>query len=111
MFLVLVRHYLSDEGKEYFKEQWFPIVEDIISQKNGFISIEYSEELPDCMFITIKFQNKETFFLWNTHSLHDDVINKLDSYRSRDYWESTHNEKLGFSDSNLLWDRNNPASL
>jgi hypothetical protein len=105
MFVVLVKHYLNKDGEEYFKTTWFPLVKSIISQKEGYHSIEYIQK-NDTLFITIQFRDRTSFFAWNVDSKHSDVIQQLDKYRNREYWESTNTDIIDYDPLQLKWDIN-----
>lgn len=59
----------------------------MISQQEGFLLFEHTGTEEDCIFITLKFQDERTFDRWIAYPGHDDLINVLDRFRSRDYWE------------------------
>ena len=87
MFIVHVKHYLTQEGLIYF-DQWFSDVYFHMSKQKGFISV-VSEILPDDegVYIVVKFQDEETLMQWVAEDIHDELVHALDPYRSRDYWE------------------------
>lgn len=63
MHIVFVKHYLNNEGVNYVKTQWFPNVQLLLSQQNGYISVEYEidKKYEDCLYITIKFGSVHIF--------------------------------------------------
>ncbi|HSX26234.1 MAG TPA: alpha/beta hydrolase [Chlamydiales bacterium] len=85
--VVYVRHYLSSEGVDYFERCWFPLVRAIISQQEGFLSIEHEGTEGDCVSLVLRFEDEATFGRWVVYPGHDDLVNALDPFRSRDYWE------------------------
>lgn len=85
--VVYVKHYLRPEGLKYFEQCWFPLVHAIISQQEGFLLLKHEGTEKDCVFITLKFQDEQTFAKWIAYPGHDDLVNALDPFRSRDYWE------------------------
>lgn len=89
MIIVFVRHYLTVEGLDYFTNQWFPKVYKIMSQQKGFISLVHDKEqdYADCVNVTVKFKDKATLELWGYSPEHDALVDSLDVFRSRNYWE------------------------
>lgn len=108
---VYVKHYLTPEGISYFKKKWFPKVQSIISKQPGFVSIEYDadSDSPDCMFITLKFKDDATFNDWCAIPEHDDLVNALDAFRSRDYWEAVRTDDENAKPSRLKWEIIKPS--
>jgi len=95
--IVYVKHYLTPEGLKYFEQCWFPLVHAIISQQEGFLLLEHEATKENCVFITLKFQDKQTFHKWAAYPGHDDLVNALDFLRSKDYWEVKKMAKPGKS--------------
>ena len=86
---VYVKHYLTSEGLDYFKTYWFAEVNSIISRQNGFVSIVYAvQKNSDCVDIILKFKDDPSLDAWLAVPDHDDLIQSLDRYRSRDYFEA-----------------------
>ena len=102
---VYVKHYLTSEGISYFKKIWFPKVESILSGQKGFVSI-LSEAEPgsDCMFITLKFKDDSTFNDWLAVPDHDQLVDDLDRFRSRGYWEAVRADDKDANLSQLKWE-------
>src|SRR5258706_5606759 len=95
MIIVYVKHYLTDDGLLYFKNHWFPKVHSLISQQKGFISITYRENTEDldCLDITLKFADDQTLQDWIAVPNHDELIQELDLFRSRNYWKAVKTDK------------------
>ncbi len=93
MVVVYVKHYLNPEGIKYFDETWFPYVKSIEEQQPGYRGIETSKQAddPECVNITVKFEDQKTWDDWIAHPLHQEVINDLDQYRTRP-WRWLKNE-------------------
>ena len=87
--MVFAKHYLNSEGMSYVINELFPSVKLLMSQQNGYISVVCAvcENSDDCVYITIKFRDQASFDVWVKHPKHDDLINALEIYRNRDYWE------------------------
>lgn len=84
---VYVKHYLNSKGIQYFEQCWFPLLYAIISQQEGFLLLRHEGTENDCVKILLTFQNEHTFSNWIAYAGHDDFVNALDPYRSKDYWE------------------------
>ena len=85
--IIYVKHYLNFAGLKYFEECWFPLVHAIMSQQKGFLLLEHEGTMEDCVYITLKFENEQTFHKWVEYTGHEDLVNALDPFRSRNYWE------------------------
>lgn len=106
MLTVYVKHYLTPDGIDFFKQTWFPKVLFNIRQQEGFISLTYAENraIPDCVDIVLLFKNQETLDRWIAVPLHDALIEELDPYRSRDYWEAAGTDDETADPSKLEWE-------
>lgn len=90
MLIGYVKHYLNREGREYCQHVWVPYVREKAAAvvDDGFISIECKPGADvDEILITIKFKNDKAGQDWNDHPDHQKVINDLEPYRSRNYFE------------------------
>ena len=85
MIIVYVKHYLDENGTKYFDKTWYPYVENLIKQQEGYKLIETSNEAndPECRNITVKFEDKQTLDTWVAHDDHQAVIGDLDKFRTR----------------------------
>lgn len=104
MFIVLVKHYLTTDGISFLHQNWLPRVKDIMSQQEGYISVVHDAEKDhdDCVNIIVTFKNQETLNNWANHPEHGSLVNALDSYRNRDYWEAG---IIGTTNSEIEWER------
>jgi hypothetical protein len=95
--IVHVKHYLTADGIHFLKSNWFPKVLFILTQQMGFISLNNETKISsdDCVYLILRFQNKALMDKWDANPNHNGLINELDIYRSRDYWEyaTTHLEE------------------
>ncbi len=89
MFIVYVKHYLTADGITYFQQEWLPRVKSIMSQQVGYVAVTHdaNNDNDDCVNVIVKFQNEETLNHWAKHPEHDYLVDALDPYRNRDYWE------------------------
>lgn len=85
--VIYVKHYLTPEGLIFFEQRWFPNVHTIMSQQQGFLFFEHIITKEDCVFVTLKFEDEQTFQQWVNYPAHDELVNALDPFRSRSYWE------------------------
>jgi hypothetical protein len=116
MYLVFVKHYLNEDGMNYFNKTWYPAVTEAISKQSGFISITTEKDQKDskCVHIMLKFENKKTLDDWAKTELHDSLVDKLDDYRVR-HWEfatKDHGEeKIDLSKCGLEWTNVTPRHI
>jgi hypothetical protein len=99
---VYVKHYLTPRGIAYFQHEWFPWVYSVISKQPGFISIAYTIE-GACTNVSLHFKDSVTFEAWLAHPSHDRLVDDLDDYRDRDYWEAVRTDNEQAKVSQLQW--------
>ncbi len=88
MFHVYVRHFLTEQGIDFVKNEWYQKVHDLMNSLPGFVSFSYeANQNEDWMTFIVSFTDQISFNQWNVQHDHDLVIDELDPYRSRDYWE------------------------
>lgn len=89
MHIIFVKHYLNAEGLMYFSNQWFPKVHDTMRHQQGFISLshESSYDYDDCVHVLVKFKDQATLESWGYSAAHDALVDALDRFRSKNYWE------------------------
>lgn len=102
--IVYVKHYLTPDGIAYFLQEWFPLVHSLISQQKGFVFITHHIRGP-CANISLQFEDETTFDAWIAHPSHGSLIDALDSYRDRDYWEFARTNNPMTDPSHLEWTR------
>lgn len=102
---VYVRHYLTPEGIDYFHQEWFPKVLSIIEQQNGFLLLthDHDKDSHDSRHLTLQFSSAATLDAWIAHPDHDSLLNALDAYRDRTYWEYAYIEAE--IPSSILWEK------
>lgn len=107
MYIVHVKHYLNQKGLKYFSESWFPEVKDVITQQTGYISIihDVARDYEDCVNVIVTFDNQLNLEKWAEHKDHDYLVDSLDQYRCRDYWEYSCTEDAKFEYNKLEWQR------
>ncbi|MCS5711799.1 hypothetical protein [Candidatus Berkiella aquae] len=78
-----------------------------MSQQNGYICVEHDaqQDSNDCINIIVVFQNETTLQDWAAHPEHDDLVNALDPYRSRHYWEVAIVDYEKFVPTTPIWER------
>lgn len=113
MFIVYVKHYLNHDGIQYFYDTWFPKVETIMSQQEGYISVKHEVERDsnDCVNVIVTFNDKENLEQWAKHRDHDELVNALDSYRCRKYWEFSCAEDESICYETLKWIKVEPQAI
>jgi len=104
MIVVYVKHYLDKDGFDYFEKTWFPQkVQPIISKQPGFISIEAkTDNTAGHVFITVIFDSEENLAKWVSKPEHD-VMDLLDPFRTKNYWEAAKSEERTIAPEKLSW--------
>lgn len=105
MVIFHIKHYLTHDGIKYFNDSWFPMIKSISSQQQGFISIVHDadRDSSDCVNIILMFADENSVDIWAEQPGHDDLIDALDSYRSRNYWEVATSKHESTEYSKLEW--------
>lgn len=88
MHCVFVKHYLNQEGMEFFNKQWFPEVQEAIEVQPGFIDISSKKDPQNSglVHITLRFETQATLLAWAATERHDELVDNLDNYRVQ-RWE------------------------
>ncbi len=107
MITVYVRHYLNDAGIEHVTSEWFPLVMSYMCTQEGFVSFTNDTTLnkDDCVNLTVTFVDEQAIENWIAHPEHDNVVNALDTYRSRNYWEAARTEDQSQDRNGIEWAR------
>ena len=107
MFIVYVRHYLNNQGVQFFHTNWFPQVQKIMSLQNGYISVNHdaTRDYNDCINVTVTFDDKKNLEKWAEHKDHDALLSSLNLYRSRNYWQFACSDKVTNDYEQLFWER------
>ncbi len=100
--IVHVKHYLSASSLVAFKS-WYQSVYQFMSEKTGFMDLSYqvfpAEETGDLLiYIKLIFADTHLLEAWVNDPVHDQLVNDLDCYRSRCYWQACRT-----TDENLCW--------
>ena len=59
----------------------------------------------DCVNITVKFKDAAALDAWCAVEVHDDLVDALDPYRFRNYWEAARTEDESADPATLEWQR------
>jgi antibiotic biosynthesis monooxygenase (ABM) superfamily enzyme len=107
MFIVYVKHYLNDQGLQFFHANWFQRVQAIMSQQDGYISVMHdaTRDSKDCVHVTVTFDDQKNLGKWAEHEDHDELVNALDIYRSRNYWQFACSDKMINDYEQLIWEK------
>lgn len=76
-----IKHYLTDEGKDFFP-RWFEEASEIIQTQPGFVQAKYAYE-NDCVHVWVEFHNEENLLNWASSDLHSELVSKLDKFRTK----------------------------
>ena len=107
--IVYVKHYLTRDGIDYFKNEWFPKVVAFMREQAGYLSCTYAVS-GDCVDITIKFNDEPSFDAYVKVPEHHQLAKLLDSYRSKNYWKAVRTLQVHADPSTLKWDLIDPAN-
>lgn len=116
MRYVFVKHYLNEDGMNFFKDDWFPKVESAITVQPGFVEITTERDTEDDNLVHIKlcFEDEVTLTNWVKTEIHDSLIDNLDDYRVRDWEFAVIDAALGeiHKDSEKLnWEHVEPKTV
>lgn len=84
MILVVVEHFLDDEGRRYFPT-WIDEIAEVLRDFEGFISIRQLTDIDDperCQLL-LRFENRELLRAWADSDEHDRMIDRLAPYQTR----------------------------
>ncbi len=85
MVTVVVKHYLTSEGRRYFPS-WIEEGKHVLDSFEGFRSIIQVEELQaghtTCLLMT--FDSMEELKTWSSSTAHDQLMDKLRPFMKRD---------------------------
>lgn len=56
------------------------------------------------MDITLQFEDERTLNAWVEVPVHDELLDELDAYRSRDYWQVVQTDNVQADPSSLEWE-------
>ena len=82
MILVIVEHFLSDEGKKIFPE-WLKKADSILQSFAGYQSIGKLEQLdyPDSCLLLLRFDCIDNLKIWSGSEEHNKLLSELLPYR------------------------------
>ncbi len=102
---VHVKHYLTSEGIEYF-DGWFKQVHAFMSQSSGFVSLT-SEKFPKegMVHIVLCFNSESKLDAWVKQPVHDKLVEQLDTYRSKSFWEAARTQNEAANWKAIAYDR------
>lgn len=82
MVLVIVEHFLTDEGMNFFP-QWIEQTRHMLEKFEGFISINQVESVPheNRTLLLLNFQSLSKLKVWSSSQDHKQILEKLTPYR------------------------------
>jgi hypothetical protein len=106
MIHIYVKHYLTPVGGLYFNK-WFNLVYSIMSKQKGFVSFtkDIHKDRDDCFNLSLIFEDQESLDRWVEYPSHDELVDALDPYRNRSYWEVAVTENKHADPSTLEWEQ------
>lgn len=107
MFIVYVKHYLSDDGIKYFCNTWFPMVQAIMSKQHCYISVSHDvkRDSNKCINIIVTFNDQKNLEEWAEHKDHERLVILLNPYRCKDYWEFACTDDPSLIYEKLHWEK------
>lgn len=84
MIVVLVEHFLNEDGRRYFP-QWIAEIEAVLNGFEGFVSIERLADVddPERSVLLLRFERLDLLRTWAASDEHDRLIERLAPYRTR----------------------------
>ena len=78
MVIVLVEHFLSEEGQRYFPE-WIEEIAEVLRGFEGFISIRQLTDVenPERCHLLLRFESLDLLRAWADSEEHDQMIERL----------------------------------
>ncbi len=82
MILVVVEHFLTDEGMHFFPK-WIKKTQHVLKNFEGFISLEQVQSIPheNRTLLLLRFQSLPQLRFWSSSIEHEEVLEELRSYR------------------------------
>ncbi len=82
MILVLVEHFLNEEGRLFFPT-WVDQVESTVQNFDGFLSLDLVADVEnqERTLLILRFKNLELLRIWAKSEAHDRVIGLLKEHR------------------------------
>ncbi len=82
MIYVLIEHYLSEGGKQYFPK-WVDAVRDALKSQKGFLQLEQIKDMEDIdrSLLLLQFNTLENLQLWAKSEVHQTLLQNLQHYR------------------------------
>jgi antibiotic biosynthesis monooxygenase (ABM) superfamily enzyme len=82
MIIVLVEHFLSEAGRQYFPA-WIKEVETVLGRWDGFVKIEQIQDVEseNSTHLLLQFESLALLRTWSKSEEHDQMIAKLTPFR------------------------------
>lgn len=90
MIIVIVEHYLNQEGKSYFPS-WLKSVRTKLKKWSGFIRIELlkGDDKARCI-LYLEFCSREGLNLWGLSIEHSEMLNNLSKFSTKKHYSRTY---------------------
>lgn len=84
MIIVLVEHFLNEEGQQYFPT-WIEEIAEVLQDFDGFISIRQLTDIdkPERCQLLLRFESLDLLRRWADSAEHDHMIERLSPYQKR----------------------------
>jgi antibiotic biosynthesis monooxygenase (ABM) superfamily enzyme len=85
MIVVLVEHFLSEEGQRYFPT-WIEETAEVLRDFDGFVSIRQLTDIdnPERCQLLLRFESLDLLRAWADSEEHDRMIGRLAPYQKRE---------------------------
>lgn len=82
MVFVIVEHFLTDEGMDFFPK-WIQQTRNTLEKFEGFISLDQIQSVPheNRTLLLLKFQSLSKLRVWSSSSAHQQALEELVSFR------------------------------
>ena len=84
MIIVVVEHFLNEDGQQYFPT-WIDEIAEVLRDVDGFISIRQLTDIdhPERCSLLLRFESMDLLREWADSDEHDRMIERLAPYRKR----------------------------
>lgn len=84
MIVVVVEHFLNEDGQRYFPT-WIEEIAEVLRDVEGFISIRQLNDVddPERCLLLLRFESIDLLRAWADSEAHDRMIDRLSPYQTR----------------------------
>jgi len=84
MIMVLVKHFLNEEGRAIFPD-WVRETREVLKKYPGFVSLQRIQPLnqPEECYMLLSFESMKDLKNWSASDEHKEIMNRLKPYRTQ----------------------------